>query len=259
MKRISILARLIVIACMAYGCRNGADKDISSLAAGFENPPASARPGVYWYFMDGNFSKDAVTKDLEAMKEAGIGHVLFLEVNVGIPRGKVDFLSEEWQELFAFAVHECERLEIGITLGIGPGWTGSGGPWVKGEESMQHLVCSSVEVSGAGQRTIMLPKPAPKQPFFGMADEARQQWEEFYRDVAVLAFPAGATLFDTAYVVDGGYLAMREIEERALYYRKPYSSVSFGVKEYLTTGESYAARPGDVAVDRASIVDLTEK
>jgi hypothetical protein len=207
--------------------------------------------------MDGNFSKEAVTKDLEAMKQAGLGHVLFLEVNVGVPRGKVDFLSEEWQDLFAFAVHECERLGIGVMLGIGPGWTGSGGPWVKGEESMQHLVFSSVDLLGAGKQTVTLPKPAPKQPFFGMARETQQQWEDFYQDVAVLAFPAGATLFDTAYVVDGGYLKMMEIEERALYYRKPYSSLSFGVKEYLSTNESYAARPDDKPVEKERVIDLT--
>ncbi|MDR0724664.1 MAG: glycosyl hydrolase, partial [Prevotellaceae bacterium] len=160
MKKVSIIVRLIIATCMAcgiiYGC---SDNDISSLEAGFKNPPLEARPGVYWYFMDGNFSKEAVTKDLEAMKQAGLGHVLFLEVNLSVPRGKVDFLSEEWQDLFAFAVHECERLDIGVMLGIGPGWTGSGGPWVKGEESMMHLVCSAVEVSGGGQQTLTLPKP----------------------------------------------------------------------------------------------------
>ncbi|MDR2361133.1 MAG: glycosyl hydrolase [Prevotellaceae bacterium] len=251
------MTSLIIAACMACGIASCYSSDISLLEAGFKNPPASARSGVYWYFMDGNFSKEAVTKDLEAMKEAGLGHVLFLEVNVGIPRGKVDFLSEEWQNLFAFMVHECERLEIGITLGIGPGWTGSGGPWVKGEESMQHLVYSSVDVSGAGQQTITLPKPAPKEPFFGIALEVLKQWDDFYQDVAVLAFPAGATLFDTACVVDGDYLKMMEVEERALYYRKPYSSLSFGVKEYLSTYDSYSAHPDDKPVAKERVIDLT--
>ncbi|MDR2286063.1 MAG: glycosyl hydrolase [Prevotellaceae bacterium] len=258
MKKISILRLMIIAACVACGIMcSCADNDISSLEAGFRNPPLSARPGVYWYFMDGNFSKEAITKDLEAMKQAGLGHVLFLEVNVGVPRGKVDFLSEEWQDLFAFAVHECERLGIGVMLGIGPGWTGSGGPWVRGEESMQHLVYSSIDVQGAGQQTITLPKPAPKQPFFGMAHEVRQQWEDFYQDIVVLAFPAGATLFDTSYVVDGGYLKMMEIEERALYYRKPYSSLSFGVKEYLSTYDSYSTRQDDKPVEKERVIDLT--
>lgn len=60
---------------------------ISLLRTGFLSPPDSARPGVYWYFMDGNLSKDGMTADLESMKKTGIGNVIFLEVNVGIPRG----------------------------------------------------------------------------------------------------------------------------------------------------------------------------
>ncbi|MDR2130416.1 MAG: glycosyl hydrolase [Odoribacteraceae bacterium] len=255
------LRTMVIVACMACstmaGRAGGPGKDISSIEKGFKHPPSSARAGVYWYFMDGNFSKDAVTKDLVAMKEAGIGHVLFLEVNVGVPRGKVDFLSEEWLDLFAFMVHECERLDIGITLGVGPGWTGSGGPWVKGEESMQHLVYAPVNVSGAGKKTLQLPKPGPVEPIFRREPAVQAEWERFYEDVAVLAFPANTSRIDTGYVVDGGYLRMREIEERALYYRKPYSSVSFGVKEYLSTYHSYAARPGDTPVAKAAVIDLT--
>src|SRR5512136_306744 len=82
------------------------------LKKGFLNPPDSARPGVYWYFMDGNLDREAMTADLEAMKAAGIGNLVFLEVNVGVPRGPVDFLSEPWQELFTHAVREAERLGI---------------------------------------------------------------------------------------------------------------------------------------------------
>ena len=81
-----------------------------------------------------------ITADLESMKEAGIGNVIFLEVNVGVPRGNVDFLGEEWQDIFTHAMKECKRLGITMSLGVGPGWTGSGGPWVQAEESMCHLV-----------------------------------------------------------------------------------------------------------------------
>ena len=69
-----------------------------------------------------------MTADLESMKEVGIGNLVFLEVNVGVPRGPVDFMSDQWQDLFTHAVRESERLGIDITLGSGPGWTGSGGP-----------------------------------------------------------------------------------------------------------------------------------
>jgi alpha-L-rhamnosidase len=119
-------------------CSNPEHSDY--LKQGFINPPDSARPGVYWYFMDGNIEQEGITDDLESMKEAGIGYVVFLEVNVGVPRGKVDFLSDEWQELFSHAVREAERLGIRIILGSGPGWAGSGGPWVTPSQSMMHLV-----------------------------------------------------------------------------------------------------------------------
>ena len=67
----------------------------TSLENEFRNPPDSARPGVYWYFMDGNLSREGMTADLESMKEVGLGNLVFLEVNVGVPRGPVDFMSDQ--------------------------------------------------------------------------------------------------------------------------------------------------------------------
>ena len=40
---------------------------------GFVQPPAAARPWVYWMWMDGNISREGLTADLEAMAGAGIG------------------------------------------------------------------------------------------------------------------------------------------------------------------------------------------
>jgi len=254
MKKYLFLFLLII---SASGCNNN---DLTSLERGFDSPPEDARAGVYWYFMDGNLSSEGITKDLEAMKRAGIGYVLFLEVNVGVPRGTVDYMSEEWQELFVHAVHECERLGIKMVLGIGPGWNGSGGPWVEGEQSMQHLVSSSVTVTGGkGVQDIVLPVPQPKRPFFGkgaFTPEALKKWEDYYSDVAVLAFPAGATVIDTAVVSGVTYMRIPEIDERALYYRKPYSSVE-GVPQYIPLYENLAPHAGDKAIDKSQIIDLT--
>ena len=55
-------------------------------ARDFESPPAAARPWVYWFIMDGNFSREGITADLEAMQRAGIGGAILMEVDVGIPR-----------------------------------------------------------------------------------------------------------------------------------------------------------------------------
>jgi hypothetical protein len=227
----------------------------STLIKGFRNPPPSSKPGVYWYFMDGNMTKESMTADLESMKKVGIGSLVFLEVNVGIPRGKVDFLSEEWQEMFAHAVMECERLDIAMTLGIGPGWTGSGGPWVKPNESMLHLVSSTTILEGKDKGKISLPKPPPKAPFFGegaFTAELKKQWNDYDEDVAVLAYPAPDVKDLTKLPL------ISDIGEKALYYRAPYSSAP-GVKPYLSYSTKYETVPAGTAVSKKNIIDLTSK
>ncbi len=228
------------------GC--GADSQ-DALKAEFLSPPDTARPGVYWYFMDGNMSREAMTADLESMKEAGIGWVLFLEVNVGIPRGPVDFLSDAWQELFAHAVREAERLGIRLILGSGPGWAGSGGPWVTPAQSMKHLVAGAIEVKGPGRFTGKLPLPDARVPFFGPATltpELRERRDAWHKDVAVLAFPTPPEK-RTILLVD----------EKALYYRAPYTSQP-GVLPYLPAPAGFEEVPGS-AVDPDRMIDLTSR
>lgn len=249
MKKHVILSALFGIASLIAHGQNITNPTTAALKAGFINPPASAKPGVYWYFMDGNMNKESITKDLESMKKVGIGNLIFLEVNVGVPRGKVDFLSDEWQDLFKHAVKEAERLGIAITLGIGPGWTGSGGPWVKPEESMQHLVSSSVNVKGGQAEKIVLLVPAPKAPYFGegaFTPELKREWNAFYEDVAVLAYPTPAESKKIA-----------DIDEKVLYYRAPYSSAPH-VKQYLPSKASYPVADKQAAIDKKKIIDLTK-
>ena len=137
------------------------------LAKNFAAPPLAARPWVYYFIMDGNFTREGITADFEAMKRAGIGGMIIMEVNVGVPQGPVKFMSAEWRQLFKHAVREAERLGLQITLNAGPGWTGSGGPWVKPEQSMQHVVASAVEVSGPAKFDAALPQPVPRPAYFG--------------------------------------------------------------------------------------------
>lgn len=247
MKRLSLLLLFSMLLFLG-SCNQSAD--LSDLKMNFMNPPEATRPGVYWYFMDGNLSKESMTKDLESMKEAGIGNLVYLEVNVGVPRGPVDFLSEHWKELFKHAVDECERLGIAITLGVGPGWTGSGGPWVDAAASMQHLVSTTTEVTGGKRQSIHLSTPSPKSPYFGeggFTPQVRKQWEDFYKDVAVLAYPTPSEV--------GG---IEGTDEKALFYRAPYSSAP-GVKQFLPTSADYPAVTSGMVVAKEQIIDLTDK
>jgi hypothetical protein len=235
----------LVLCGAATGCRSRAS---DPLARGFATPPDEARPWVYWMWMDGNLSREGITTDLEAMKTAGIGGAIICEVNVGVPRGPVEFMSPEWRRLFKHVVGEAERLGLEIALNAGPGWTGSGGPWVKPEQSMQHIVASAMDVAGPGRFDGGLPLPKRRPAFFGdgaLPPEQEKAKNEFYRDVAVLAFPTPAA---------GGTIA--DIDEKALYVRAPYSSQP-GVKPFLLSPAEYPALPPGAAVDPARIVNLS--
>ena len=117
-----------------------------------------------------------------------------MEVDVGIPKGPTKFMSPPWRELFKHANQEAARLGLRITMPASPGWTGSGGPWVKPEQSMQKLVSSEMSLTGPRRFQGALPQP--------------ETIAGFYRDVAVLAFPTP----ENAYRIP-------DIQEKALYHR----------------------------------------
>jgi len=75
---------MAVIPCVI--CTGGSAAD--ELEEMFVRPPDAARPGVYWYFMDGNINGKEMTADLESMKNAGLGNLVFLEVDIGMPKGR---------------------------------------------------------------------------------------------------------------------------------------------------------------------------
>jgi len=221
----------------------------TTLEESFANPPDSARPWVYWYFMDGNTTREGMKADLDAMKKAGIGGVLILEIGAGRPpRGPVEFLSPKWLELFGYAIAEADRLGIEVAVGTGPGWCGAGGKSVKPDDAMQHTVANETTVTGPLDYSSVLPIPAPRAPFFGvrtLTSELRKEWESYYRDVAVLAFPEPE-----------GAERLPDADEKAIYQRAPFSSRP-GVKPYLPM--SHKVVPPEKCVDPAKVVDLTAK
>lgn len=201
-------------------------------------------------WMDGHSSRKGITADLEAMHRAGLGGVILMEVDVGIPKGPVKFMSAEWRRNFKHAVQEAERLGLQMTLNAGPGWTGSGGPWVKPEQSMQFLVASAVEVVGPTNFRATLPQPAPRPPYFGtggLPPELLQAQNEFYREVAVLAFPTPA-----------GEARIADLDQKALYVRDPFSSMP-GVKPFIPMTADDTTQPDPAAIAPETILDLTDQ
>jgi hypothetical protein len=149
---------------------------VDVLETGFLAPPDSAKPQTWWHWMNGNITKAGITADLEAMKQIGLGGATIVNVDSGIPRGPVNFMSPEWREDFKFAVQEANRLGLELCVENCAGWSSSGGPWNTVSNAMMHVVTSETRISGAKHFSGTLPQPRTQLGF--------------YRDIAVLAFPA---------------------------------------------------------------------
>lgn len=147
-----------------------------ALRAGFQQPPAQARPQTLWFWMNGNITHDGITRDLEAMKRIGLGGAMIFEGGIYIPRGPVDYLSPAWRDALAHTTREAARLGLDVGMHNAPGWSSSGGPWITPELSMKQLVWTETTVTGPGLQKLNLGQPFIK--------------EGFYRDAFVLAFPA---------------------------------------------------------------------
>lgn len=146
----------------------------STLESGFVTPPDSIQTSVYWFWISDNISREGVEKDLESMKKAGINRAFIGNIGLrDIPYGKVKMLSEEWWEILHAALKKATELNIEIGIFNSPGWSQSGGPWIKPEEAMRYLTSSELRVKGPLKLSQKLEKPA--DPF---------------QDVKVLAWPA---------------------------------------------------------------------
>ncbi len=139
------------------------------LASGFRNPPESTKPYCYWYWLNGDVTKDGITKDLEAMARAGIKQAMLGNIEGG---GPVKMFTPEWYALTRHALKEASRVGVGIMMFNSPGWSQSGGPWVKPEQSMRRIDWREIETSGGRFSQVVRPSGQPN-----------------IQDVAVLAIP----------------------------------------------------------------------
>ena len=165
------------------------------LRAGFANPPAVAKPQAWWHWMNGNVSRAGITADLEAMRQVGVGGVTVVNVDGGIPRGPVPFMSPEWRADFRFAVAEADRLGLSVCVENCAGWSSSGGPWVTPANAMQRLTVSRTTVDGPTSFDAVLPQPPTTLKTF--------------RDVAVIAFRQPAPTTVPTSRPNGGGLVVR--------------------------------------------------
>lgn len=156
---------------------------VVDLEAGWREPPASARTRCWWWWLNGNVTKEAITRDLEEMKAKGLGGANIIDAGGAEQRGHrqvphgPDYASAEWRELFVHALAEADRLGLELGLNIQSGWN-LGGPTVRPEHAVKKLTWAETNIVGGSPVEVALPMP----PTNG----------DFYRDVATLAFRASA-------------------------------------------------------------------
>ena len=143
------------------------------LAELFKNPPDEARPRCYWYWMNGNITREGILADLEGMAEIGVSGVNYFDIAL-LPDGHVVNRSREWFDLVGYAIEEAAKRNIKVSFNC-PGWSGTGGPWITPEYAMQELTWSEISVEGGQNFSSILPQPPTRL--------------DYYRDIAILAFP----------------------------------------------------------------------
>ena len=178
---------------------------LQSLAEQFQSPPMQYKPQVWWHWLGSNFSKEGITKDLEAMKEAGIGGATIFNIASSVqnthapiennPWPEQTFRSEAYWEAIKHTMREAKRL--GLTMGLHgtPGYATTGGPWIPEERGMKTLVFSKVKITGNQPAKMSLKKPElpiyggfnnEGLPFGAVPTNRQATW---YKDVAVMAVP----------------------------------------------------------------------
>jgi hypothetical protein len=173
-----------------------------SLELGFRNPPESAKPRTWWHWTASNVTRDGITKDLEWMKRAGIGGFQLADVNAGGGQSvekKVIFGTREWLDAVRHAASEAERLGLEMTIFSSPGWSETGGPWVKPEQAMKKLVWSETRLQGPQRFVGKLPQPPCENgPIRNLSTGSGRPGATpprdptFYGDTAVIAYKTPA-------------------------------------------------------------------
>ena len=141
----------------------------AALDDGFRNPPEETKPWCYWYWLNNDISREGVTKDLETMAKVGIKRAMIGNIEGG---GPVKMFSPEWYAITRHALKEAHRLSIELMMFNGPGWSQSGGPWIRPEQSMRRVNWHEVPAQGGAFSAMVRPGNVPAG-----------------QDIAVLAVP----------------------------------------------------------------------
>jgi len=197
-----LLATVLTMLCCNRPS-SSAEPSFDQLKREFVAPPDGSKPQVWWHWMNGNITKEGIKLDLEWMSRIGLGGAQAFDAAVDTPTvvgHRLEFMTPGWRDAFRYAATLAEDLHLELAISATPGWSESGGPWVKPEEGMKKLVWAEQRVAG-GRRFVghLVHPPANAGPFQDVpvvripsslsGSDAGKSLADFYRDVAVIGYP----------------------------------------------------------------------
>ena len=148
--------------------------------------------------MNGNITKDGIRKDIEWFDRIGLGGFHVFDASFSTPQvveERLVYMEEPWQDAFKYAIDLADSLGLDVTIPSSPGFSSTGGPWVKPEEAMKKIVWREITVEGGRKIRTELPDPytnTGKFQNYGMKKgpsvvDSGQVIGESYSDIAVIA------------------------------------------------------------------------
>jgi hypothetical protein len=192
-----VLAIGIVVTAMTGLITGQSSSD--PLAQGFQQPPDSAKPRVWWHWMNGNISKEGIKLDLEWMHRVGLRGFQNFDAALATPQvvdHRLAYMTPEWKDAFKYATTLADQLGMEEAIAGSPGWSETGGPWVPASEGMKKYVWSETYVEGGRPYKGSLAHPPTNTGAFqnlGVRDllaapAGAPAPPQFYADAAVIAY-----------------------------------------------------------------------
>lgn len=173
----------------------------NALSKSFMNPPNTAKPRVWWHWMNGNISKDGIAKDLAWMNRVGIGGFMNFDAALLTPQivaKRLSYMDPAWKDAFQFTTKLADSLHMEMAIAGSPGWSESGGSWVPAKDGMKKIVWSQITIKGGQKFNGTLPKtPSITGAFQNMPFSDAMNMSmgapvatplEYHEDIAVLAY-----------------------------------------------------------------------
>src|SRR5579871_5437151 len=172
--RLLATASIVCSSCLASPGR--AEQGDDTLRRGFETPPESAWPRVWWHWMNGNITEEGIKLDLEWMHRVGVGGFQNFDASLSTPQvveKRLAYMTPEWKKAFKYAVTLGDSLGMEEAIASSPGWSETGGPWVPLSQGMKKYVWS--ETSAVGGRSLagaLAHPPSNTGPFQDLVDHS---------------------------------------------------------------------------------------